>query len=463
MIRGELYDVAVIGGGVVGCAVARRFTLQGARVILLEKGTDILAGASKGNSAILHTGFDAPDNSVELQCVKAGHAEYLDIHERLNLPLLNTGALVVAWSRDQLARLDGIVAQAHANGVGDACLIDPDETYRREPALGPGVMGAVLVPREYVIDPWSAPYAYLLQAVRNGCEVRFGVEVKNGHFDDQVWILNDGSGAIRAKTVINCAGLYGDLLDRDLLGATEFTIKPRKGQFVVYDKAAAELLSSIVLPVPDERTKGIVLTRTAFGNLLVGPTAEEQDDRADASVDRATLEMLMRKAEELIPGLRGMGVSATYAGIRPASERKEYRIKAHAAQNWITVGGIRSTGLTSSLGIARHVYGLYEDMGRSHEALTDPLWPRVPNLAEDWPRDWTEPGYGEIICHCELVTEREIEAALKGPLAAHSPGALKRRTRATMGRCQGFYCTHRLAELTLGRITPELSKGKADD
>lgn len=463
MNSGDVYDVAVIGGGVVGCAVARRFTLQGARTILLEKGSDILSGASKGNSAILHTGFDAPKNSLELQCVKEGHAEYCDIHSKLNLPLLETGALVVAWSDDQLASLAGIADQAHANGIQNVDLISSDDVYRREPALGDGVRGAVWVPNEYVIDPWSAPYAYLLQAVQNGAEVRFSVDVQTGTFDGQHWTIPDQRGAIRTKLVINCAGLYGDLLDRDVLGQMDFTIKPRKGQFVVYDKAAADLLSAIILPVPTEITKGIVITRTVFGNVLVGPTAEEQDDRADASVDHATLKILMNKAEELVPALRNMEVTATYAGIRPASERKEYRIRTHPDKNWITVGGIRSTGLAASLGIARHIYALYEGMGHSNNAPVDVEWPKAQNLADHRPRDWATPGYGDMICHCELVTQREIEAALDGPLPARSPGALKRRTRATMGRCQGFNCTHRLAEITRGRLTPEFSVGDVDD
>ncbi len=463
MNSGDIFDVAVIGGGVVGCAMARRFTLQGARTVLLEKGSDILSGASKGNSAILHTGFDAPTDSLELQCIKDGHAEYCEIRTQLNLPMLEVGALVVAWPEDQLASLTGIVDQAHQNGITDATLISAEDVYRREPALGAGVQGGVWVPNEYVIDPWSAPYAYLLQAVQNGANVRFGVDVQNATFDGQHWTILDPCGDIRAKTIINCAGLYGDLLDLNVLGQSDFTIKPRKGQFVVYDKAASDLLSAIILPVPSEHTKGIVITRTAFGNLLVGPTAEEQDGREDASVDHETLKMLMDKAEELVPALRNMEVTATYAGIRPATERKEYRIQTQPEQNWITVGGIRSTGLTSALGIARHVYGLYENMGHTNTALTDVEWPTVPNLSAHRPRDWEEPGYGEMVCHCDLVTQREMEAALNGPLAARSPGALKRRTRATMGRCQGFNCTHRLAKITRGRIAPEFSTGDVDD
>jgi glycerol-3-phosphate dehydrogenase len=261
--------------------------------------------------------------------------------------------------------------------------------------------------------------------------------------------------------VINCAGLFGDRLDARLLGAASFQIKPRKGQFVVFDKAAAKLVSSIILPVPSERTKGVVLTRTIFGNVLVGPTAEEQEDRERATVDTGTLKSLVAKAAEIVPELAGMDVTAVYAGLRPATEEKSYRIAVHDDRNWITVGGIRSTGLTASLGIARHVYKLYSDMGNAHQAVVPASTPRVPNLAEHLARDWQAPGYGEIVCHCEMVTLREIERALSGPLPAGDFGGLRRRTRCGMGRCQGFYCNARLAALTAGCFGSPLAVGDA--
>ena len=159
------FDIAVIGAGVVGCAVARRFTLEGARVIVVERAQDLLAGASKGNSALLHTGFDAPPGSLELACMQAGYAEYMEIRGRLNLPLLQTGAVVVAWNEADLARLDGIEAQARLNGVADVRRLDRCQLLAREPNLSPHALGALLVPGEHVIDPWSAPLAYVLQAL----------------------------------------------------------------------------------------------------------------------------------------------------------------------------------------------------------------------------------------------------------------------------------------------------------
>lgn len=445
------WDVAVIGAGVVGCAVARRFALQGLSVILLERAADILSGASKGNSALLHTGFDAPPDSLELACMQDGYREYLEIRERLGLPMLETGGAVVAWSDEDAAKLDGIVAQAHRNGVTDVRRIDRAELFAREPHLSPNAVGAVLVPREHVIDPWSAPLAYVAQALAQGGALIRHAPVTGGRFDGAQWQLTIPQGTISAQHVINCAGLWGDHLERELLGSSEFEIKPRKGQFLVYDKPAAGLLRTIILPVPTERTKGVVVCRTIFGNVLVGPTAEEVPERDRAALDHETLEQLRAAAARMVPGLANIPITATYAGLRPASERKEYRIYRKAAQNWITVGGIRSTGLTGALGIARHVWSLHVGI-KTEITMPDVSWPVMPNLAEHLPRDWQQPGHGEIVCHCELVTRREIDRALQGPLGAGDAAGLKRRTRAGMGRCQGFYCGAHVATISAGRF-----------
>ncbi|MDP3340026.1 NAD(P)/FAD-dependent oxidoreductase [Frigidibacter sp.] len=445
------FDVAVIGAGIVGCALARRLTLDGARVVVLEKAAEVLDGASKGNSGILHTGFDAPEGSLELDCIKAGHAEYHEIRERLNLPLMRSAALVLAWTDAEAAALPGLIAQAQANGVTDVQALDAAEVLALEPGLAPSVQAGFRVPGEAIIDPWSAAHAYLLQALENGAVLLRGCEVTGGSYDGAGWRLETPRGAVTAGLVINAAGNYGDIVDQRLIGRTDFTLRPRKGQFVVYDKPAAALVGHILLPVPTKTTKGVVVCRTIWGNLLVGPTAEDQDERATATLVPAALAALKARGEAILPGLAAQQVSAVYAGLRPATQFKDYQIRRHEGQAYITVGGIRSTGLTAALGIARHVAGLAAGEA-PWQPPADPLWPQMPMLAEDGLRDWQCAGNGGIVCHCEKVTRREVEAALTGPLAAQTLAGLKRRTRVTMGRCQGFYCTAELAEVTRGRL-----------
>ena len=448
------WDVIVIGGGVVGCAIMRRFALAGAKVLLLERGTDILSGASKANSALLHTGFDAPPGSLELVCMQAGYQEYLDIHEQMNLPVLKTGALVVAWNEEQLAQLEGIVDKAHENKITDAVQISAHDLARREPGLSTTALGAVEVPREYVIDPWSAPLAYLRQAVYAGACYQFGAEVTSGEFDGEFWHLGTAKGRFAGRLVINCTGNNGDNIEQ-ICRPPSFEIRPRKGQFLVYDKSACSLVNSIILPVPTSVTKGVVLSKTIFGNLLLGPTAEEQTDRDVARVDRDMLEGLIKSGIGMLPRLCEHPVTATYAGLRPATQFKDYQISAEARKNWIGVNGIRSTGLTASLGIAAHIEQLcYKAYPGIIDFQTDVVakWPRMPMLAEHETRAYQTGDGTEIVCHCESVTRAEIETALKGDVPAGDLGGLKRRTRVMMGRCNGFYCSAKVAEMTQGKL-----------
>lgn len=452
-----LFDVAVIGAGVVGCAVVRRFALAGARVVLIEKGVDILDGASRANSAILHTGFDAPPSSLELELIRAGRQEYLQIHQSLNLPLVTTGALVCAWDDQQAARLAEIERTGRANGVDNLRCIDAGAARGGMPGLSDRLVAALEVEDEHVIDPWSAPLAYLSQAMALGAEFLRHAELDRGCFDGQCWHLDTSAGPVQARSVVNAAGLFGDRVDERLGFAAEFEIRPRKGQFVVLDKAAFALVPRIILPVPTEITKGIVVCPTAFGNVLIGPTAEEQQDRQRAAVDTGTLEALLQRGREIVPALAGIPVTAVYAGLRPATETKAYRIISRPQQRAITLGGIRSTGLSSALGLAQHALQLYESFSTPLTAPGSCPRVEVPNLAETRERDWQRPDHGDIVCHCELVTRREIEAALNSSVPPGDFAGLRRRTRAGMGRCQGFYCNARLADMTRGRLATPLA------
>jgi glycerol-3-phosphate dehydrogenase len=439
------YQVAIIGAGVVGCAIFRELSLNGITCVLLERGADILSGASKGNSAILHTGFDAPPGSLEVRLMQAGRRRYLADRAQLGLPMLQTDAVLVAWSDAEVARLPMILEKAHKNGVADAAY------------MGLEAKAALHVPGEHIIDPWSSPLAYALQGIAVGGVVLRQCEVTGARRADGIWHLTSSARTITARTVINGAGNYGDLVEA-LARPSPFRIRPRKGQFVVFDKTAARHVPTIILPVPTERTKGVVICPTIYGNVLVGPTAEDQDHRSDASVDRAALQSLIGQASRMVPVLADEPVTATYAGLRPASERSDYIIEAQVPDGWITVAGIRSTGLTAALGIAEHVRDLVAEHFEALAPVADPPWHAPPNLAEHLPRDHQRPGRGDLVCLCELVTRDEIDAALSGPLPAGDLGGLKRRTRALMGRCQGFNCLAAVCAMAEGRLleTPPL-------
>ena len=456
-MRELTYDVAIIGAGVVGCAVFREYVLGGFKTILIERDADIINGASKANSAILHTGFDATPGTLEAACVKTGYTRYHQIHHQLGLPLLRFGALLAAWSDTDLQALDAVRKKATQNGVGTE-ILSADEMRHREPGLSASIRGGISIPGESVVDSWSAPLAYARQAIMNGGTLLRNAEVLSGARHDRLWTLNLKGQVprIQARLVVNCSGLQGDIVEA-IVRPSPFHITPRKGQFLVFDKSAYDLVQSIILPVPTKLTKGVVVTRTAYGNLLVGPTAEPQNDRRIATTTRDALLRLRQAAQNIIPDLQHHAITTEYAGLRPATEFSDYQIEALPDDRWISVSGIRSTGLTGALGIASHVRDLHTTYFGPFHDLSDPQCPVMTNITQCHPRAVDMPGRSTIVCHCEMVTEDEIKSALHDPiLPAGSVGGLRRRTRCMMGRCQGFYCTRRVTALAAGCL-PGLS------
>ncbi len=453
---GDSYDVAIVGAGVVGCAIARSFAIRGWSTLIVEKADDILEGASKGNSALLHNGYDEPPDGMERKMVRGGCTIYRRIRERMNLPLVETGAIVVAWSPQDVGELPAMAELAHRNGICDARIISAGELREREPHLSTQAQGGLLVPGEPSIDPWSAPLAYMRQALMHGATLSLGSAVHALVRQPGGWRLCTAAGEFSARLVVNAAGLFADHVERLRGAPSRFSICPRKGQFLVFDKSAHHLVSAIILRVPTERTKGVLITRTVFGNLLVGPTAEDQQDRILASCEEAVLRRIMAEGVAMLPELADHTVTATFAGLRPATEDRDYVLAVDGDQHWITIAGIRSTGLSAALGLgewaADNGSAILGD-ARAAPPDDDLDWPVMPNISEVSPRPCEEPGRSRIVCHCEWVTEAEVRGALDGPLPAGTLGGLKRRTRAMMGRCQGFSCAAAVRSLapTLSR------------
>ena len=380
-------DVAIIGGGVVGTAIARELSRYNCSCVLIEANSDVGAATSKGNSAILHTGFDAPPGSLESQLVQASYQAFGEHTASLGIAVERTGALLVAWTDDQVQALPAIIEKARKNGVNDVAEVSLESLYEREPHLAKGAKAALEVPGESIIDPFTPVIAFATQAALNGTEFRFNSTVQDVQTGDRgLHHIETASGTIQARYVINAAGLYSDEIDR-LFGHDVFHVTPRKGEFVIYDKIARPLVNHILLPVPTEKTKGMLVTPTVFGNVLAGPTADDQDDKTDTRSTADGLQRIRENAERLIPELARQPVTATYAGLRAATEHRDYQIHFHDDRRYITVGGIRSTGLTGSLGIASYVLEGLIDMGMKIEQVREypELEPRNLGIREAVP------------------------------------------------------------------------------
>jgi glycerol-3-phosphate dehydrogenase len=456
--RGSLpsltYDVVVVGAGVVGSAIARALARHpDLRVALVEAQDDVGQGTSKANTAILHTGFDAVPGSLEARLVREGARLLAAYAAESGIPVEPVGALLVAWDQEQLAALPRLAEKAERNEYRDTRLMGPAELYEREPRLGPGALAALHVPGESVICPWTTTLAYATQAVRHGVDLHLNCRVGKVSRRGGVHVLDTGRGPVRARRLVNAAGLHADALDRQL-GQDDFTVTPRRGQLLVFDTFARELVRHILLPVPTALGKGVLVAPTVYGNVLLGPTAENLDDRRATGSTADGLALLRDKGRRILPALLDEEVTAVYAGLRAATEHDDYRISAHADQAYVTVGGIRSTGLTASLAIASYVTGLLTDTGLDLGPAQELEPVRMPNLGEAFPRPYqrpelitADPEYGILVCHCERVSRGEIRDALASTIPPSGPDGLRRRTRARAGRCQGFYCGATVREL----------------
>ena len=460
----DVVDVAVVGAGVVGTAIARAIALAGASVALVDSATDVGAGTSKANTAILHTGFDAKPGTLEAGLVARGYDLLTAYATAAGIAVERTGALLVAWDDEQADRLPAIAEQAHTNGYLEARPIDLDELARREPYLGPGAVAALEVPGEAIVDPWSPAIAFATEAVGAGAVLHLATEVTEATVGQETTVLATATGPVEVRVVVNAAGLGADLLDR-AFGHEDFTVTPRRGELLVFDKLARGLVNHVLLPVPTATTKGVLVSPTVFGNVLLGPTAEDLEDRTDTSSSRAGIDALLAHGRRILPALADHEVTAVYAGLRAATEHGDYQIRSHPEQRYLTVGGIRSTGLTASLAIAEHVLGLLVDLGLDaldpERAAAPGRPPAMPMLGEAFLRPHADaaaiagdPEYGRVLCHCERVTAGELRDAVVAPVPATDLDGLRRRTRAGTGRCQQFFCAGALAVTLRDREPP---------
>jgi glycerol-3-phosphate dehydrogenase len=437
-------DVVIVGGGVIGASIAARLSLSNARVCLLEAAGDVAEGATKGNGGVTNSGFDSAAGTLEAQLITASSNRWESICERLDVPYRRIGSLVVANTDGDVRRLEEFHRNAERNGV-QAKIVSGEKARAMEPLLNPDCVAALSVPSEGIIDPMRLTINSAELAALNGAEIRVRSPVigfERGR--DGAFFVRTPAAGVRARFVVNAAGLFADTID-SLIGGDHCRMWPRRGQWWVLDRVFGSRLNHVIWPIPKPEARGVFVMPTTNGSALVGPTAEDLDDRWDVSTNREAGREVFARARELIPTVSVQYAIKAFAAMRPASD-DVYRLRVDSRiPNFVHATGIRSTGVSSSPAVADRVYELLKSAGLEAEdrdsAITSlPRTPRFGFEADPTSLTLLDPRYGQIVCACEHVSAAEISAALQMRVPARSIAGVRKRTRATGGRCQGSVC-----------------------
>ena len=445
-----MYDVCIIGAGVVGTNIARELTKYNVKTCLIEKEEDVSCGASKANSGIVHGGYsDKPGTLKAELCVK-GNRMYEQLNKELNFGYREIGSLVLGFHDDDRIMLEKLYQYGIQNGVGGLKIIDGDEARLMEPYLSKEVKSALFCANAGVTSPYEFVIALAENAVTNGLDLKLNTTVidikkKNNYFN-----IVTNKEEIQASYVINAAGVHSDEI-ASMAGIDDFKITPRRGQYVLLDKDENYLASTVIFQVPTALGKGILVTPTYHGNLMIGPNAEEIDDKEDVATTEEILESIVISARKSIPAFNMKKAITSFAGNRPVSDQKDWIIEESRVAGFINLVGIDSPGLTASPAIALKVIKILGQAGlvlvenHNFKASRAPIY-KVKDEKFAGSINGTTPEE-HIICRCEQITAAEIIDALHRGIPIRSIDAIKRRTRAGMGRCQGGFCRTRVKEL----------------
>ena len=451
-----MYDVAIIGGGVVGCAIAREMGRYHVRAVVVEAQAEVGFGVSKSNSGIIHAGHQSDPGTVKGSLDVRGNALFDALAADLHFGFRRIGALVVAQSKDELPALKALKAQGEAKGVPGLELWSAGRLQREEPNLVHTLAGALYSPSAGVINPYECCFALAENAQANGVELRLESPVQRIEYTADALVLHTPGEAIAARYVVNAAGLYADRI-AEMVGLNDFTIRPRRGEEYLLDKRLQGLVRRIVYPVPQPHTKGTLIIPTYDGTIMVGPTANDQDDREDVSTSDAGADAVFAAVRMLCPAIHPRDTIAEFAGLRPVASTNDFVIGPTAVRGFINVAGIQSPGLTAAPAIAERVREILRNEGLSlvekadfKPTVTAPT--RFSSLTFEAQQALAQrdPAFAHVVCRCELVTEGEVYEAIDH--GARTLDGLKFRVRAGMGRCQGGFCTARCMELLARRL-----------
>ncbi|MBU5591436.1 NAD(P)/FAD-dependent oxidoreductase [Clostridium sp. MSJ-4] len=450
-----MYDVSIIGAGVVGSAIARELSKYNLNICLIEKEDDVTTGASKANSGIVHGGYAAKYGTLKGELCAKGNSMYKELEEQLNFGYKNTGALVIGFDEKDEKTIKGLYDNGIKIGCDDLEIIYKDRIKDIEPHINDKVKVALYAKSVGVTSPYEFTIALAENAIENGVELKLETVVQHIEKKEGYFIIKTNREDIESKYVINAAGLYSDKV-ANMVGLNDFTIVPRRGQYLLMGKDQGHLAKTVIFQVPTEKGKGILVTTTYHGNLMIGPNAEEVDDVMDVATDIETLERVLETARMSIPDFEVKRTLTTFSGIRAISSTGDFIIEESKVKGFINVAGIDSPGLTSSPAIAKLVASILKDSGLSLKEKENFNPYRKPIIIEKH-RDFDgkiddENPEKNIICRCEKVTESEIIDAMNRGIKIKSTDAIKRRTRAGMGQCQGNFCQKRVKSIIAREI-----------
>jgi glycerol-3-phosphate dehydrogenase len=451
-----VYDVVIIGAGITGSAAAHELSRYRLSVAVLERENDAAAGVTKANTGIIHAGYDPKPGSFMSWANAEGNRLARELCQKLDVPHRRCGSLVISLSPEDDKRLKVLYDRGLQNGVDGLELLSAADVLALEPNLNPRVRGALLARTAMVLSPWEYALALIETALRNGVELYLSAEVSaiervDGADGNGLWRISTGNGIFETRFVLNAAGLQSDRV-HNMAFPPAFTIMPGRGEYYLFDKSEGAVVNHVIFQCPNNLGKGVTVSPTVHGNLLVGPNFETPPEREDISTTRVGLEEIAEKARVSVPGLVFGACIRTFAGIRPGSDRDDF-IVGEAGIGFFDLAGIKSPGLSAAPAIAKHLVRLLAEKGlpltKKDSVIDTRKRLRFASLsaAEKAALIETNPAYGRIICRCETITEGEILDAFDSPLPPRTMDGVKRRCSPGMGRCQGSFCGPRVLEL----------------
>ncbi len=448
------YDVVIIGAGVTGCAAARYLSRFNARTAVIERAEDVCAfGASKANSAIVHAGFDAKNGSLMAKLNVEGSRVMEKLSRELDFSYINNGSLVVCMEESDYPKLEELYQNGLKNGVDGLEIVRGARLKEIEPAVRSDAYAALWAPTGAIVCPFGLTIALAENAAVNGTEFIFNTTVTALRYEDNAWSVQTNAGLIRAKAVINAAGTYADVL-HNMVSTKKIHITPRKGEYMLLDRSVGGFVKRTVFQLPTKLGKGVLVSPTVHGNIIVGPTADDILDRDGVNTTEAGLNAVRVKSGLAVEGLPLKQVITSFAGLRAHEDGHEFIIgKAEGATNFFDCAGIESPGLSSAPAVGRMISEIVaeelklsekENFISTRKGIVDPK-----KLSRDERNELIKKNsaYGQIVCRCESITEGEIVDAIHRPVGAKSLDGVKRRVRAGMGRCQGGFCSPRVMEI----------------